>query len=254
MGYTMFRSSSTPAIILRKTRLGEIHKALTLLTPDRGLVHAIAHGAYKMRSRLRPCEPFVMIRAYLYHEPVKNQYKLTDAEVLELLEGVRASVVRYYAASLWAEVALKSFGAGESFGELYRLLRQSLLILDRLPEGQEGLLTVQFLMRFLELSGHRPELRHCESCHVAFGATQPAFLCRESAAFSCGRCAPADSLLVPAGARAYLERTLSLPIEQAIRIGLDAEALARLRKSVYFLAETSLENGLNTLRVGEGIL
>jgi len=250
----MFRSSATPAIILRKTRMGEIHKALTLLTPGTGLLHAVAHGAYKMNSRLRPCEPFVIIRAYLYHEPVKNQYKLTDAEVLELLEGVRSSVLRYYAASLWAEVTLKSFGAGESYGELFRLLHDALLLLDRLPEEREGLLTVQFLMRFLALSGHAPELDRCDGCHVPFGASQPAFLSRESAALSCGRCAAADSLVMPAGARAYLEGTLGLPLAQAGRVSLEGEALSRLRKIAFRLVETSLESSLNTLRAGEGIL
>ncbi|MBN1836828.1 MAG: DNA repair protein RecO [Spirochaetales bacterium] len=250
----MFRSSVTPAIVLRKTRMGEIHRSLTLLTPGQGLVQAVAHGAYKMNSRLRPCEPFSIIKAYLYHEPVKNQYKLTDAEVLELLEGVRASVLRYYAASLWAEVALKSFGAGESFGELYRLLHDALLLLDRLPEEREGLLMVQFVMRFLALSGQAPELAHCDSCHAAFAPSQSAFLDRESATLKCARCAPADGLLMPAGARAYLEGTLGLPLAQAARVGLEGEALARLRRIAFHLLEVSLESRLNTLRAGEGIL
>ena len=250
----MFRSSATPAIVLRKTRMGESHKALTLLTPGSGLVHAVAHGAYKMNSRLRPCEPLVVIRAFLYHEPVKNQYKLTDAEVLELLEGVRGSVLRYYAASLWAEVTLKSFGAGESYGELYRLLHEALLLLDRLPEEREGLLTTQFLMRFLALSGHAPELGHCDSCHAAFGPSQSAFLSRETAALNCGRCAPADSLRMPPGARAYLEGTLPLPLVRAARVSLEGEALSRLRRIAYHLVEASLESRLNTLRAGEGIL
>jgi DNA repair protein RecO (recombination protein O) len=250
----MFRSSATPAIVLRKTRIGEIHKALTLFTPGAGLLHVVAHGAYKMRSRLRPCEPFTIIRAFLYHEPVKNQFKLTDAEVLELLEGVRASVVRFYAANLWAEVTLKSFGAGESFAELYRLLHDSLLLLDRLPEQRESVLTVQFLMRFLELSGHMPELGHCDGCHAVFEPSEEAYLPRETAVLSCGRCAPADSFRVPAGARAYLLRTLRAPLAQAARVGLETEALASLRKIVFHLVESSLESRLNTLRAGEGIL
>jgi DNA repair protein RecO (recombination protein O) len=250
----MFRSSSTPAIVLKKTRIGEIHKALTLLTPGTGLVHVVAHGAYKMRSRLRPCEPFAIIRAYLYHEPVKNQYKLTDAEVVESLEGVRASVTRYYAASLWAEVALKSFGAGESFGELFRLLHDALVLLDRLPERREGLLTVQFLMRFLELSGHLPELGHCDGCHAAFDPAEETFLSPETGTVSCRRCATADSLRVPAGARAYLLRTIHAPLPSAVRVSLESEALMGLRKAAFTLAELSLETRLNTLRAGEGIL
>jgi recombinational DNA repair protein (RecF pathway) len=151
-------------------------------------------------------------------------------------------------------VSLKSFAAGESYAELYRLLHESLLLLDRLPEEREGPLTVQFLLRFLALSGHAPQLAYCDSCHAAFGSSQAVFLSRQSAALNCGRCASADSLLLPAGGRAYLEGTLSLPLAQAARVGLESEALSRLRKIAFHLVEASLESRLNTLRAGEGIL
>ncbi len=112
----MQRSSTTPAIVLRKARVGEIHKALTLLTPARGLVQAMAYGALKFGSRLATAsEPFHLLKAYLYHDPVKDQYKLTDVESLEPHDELRRSVAKFYTASLWAETCLKSYGgaAGE---------------------------------------------------------------------------------------------------------------------------------------------
>ena len=55
----MYRSISTQAIVIRRERLGEFHKSLTLLTSDLGLISATAYGAYKMHSHLRVgSEPF----------------------------------------------------------------------------------------------------------------------------------------------------------------------------------------------------
>ena len=49
----MNRSHSTDAIVLKNTRIGEIHKGVVMLTSDEGLVNAIAHGAYSQKGKLR---------------------------------------------------------------------------------------------------------------------------------------------------------------------------------------------------------
>jgi len=75
----MYRSISTQAIVIRRERLGEFHKSLTLLTSDLGLITATAYGAYKMHSHLRVgSEPFTWSSTVLYHNPVKKSYKVTD--------------------------------------------------------------------------------------------------------------------------------------------------------------------------------
>jgi DNA repair protein RecO (recombination protein O) len=251
----MFRTSTTEAIVLRKVRVGEIHKALTLLTPDAGLLSVMAHGAFKIGSRFGTVsEPFTIIRAYLYHDPVKNQYKLTDAECLRALEGIRHSVARFYVASLWAEVVLKSYAAGGSFASLYRLLAEALVLLEGELEAGLTALSVQVLFRFLELSGQRPELEHCALCGTAHEEHSRSYLSREEGAFVCSACATPGSLSLPAGSRRYLLGTLSLPLSQAVRVRLEDEALRSLKEAAYFLVQSGLETGLNAIRSGAGIL
>lgn len=251
----MHRSSSTLAIVLRKTRVGEIHKSLTLLTPTIGLVNAMAHGALKIKSRLRTAsEPFHLLKVYLYHEPVKNQYKITDMESIYSCEGIRRSVAKYYTASLWAEAALKSYGGGESYAGLFRLLTDGLKLLDLAPAGRELLISIQVLARFLALSGHSVELDACARCQLPFESQGPVFLSQEDGAFVCAACACAGNLSLPAGARYYLEKTINLPLAQAAVVGLEQASLRALRDAAYFLVQNSLESSLNSLHCGAGIL
>ncbi len=250
----MFRTSSTEAIVLRKVRVGEIHKSLTLLSPTLGLLNAMAHGAYKMRSRLRTAsEPFSVIRAYLYHEPVKNQYKVTDIEAIDSLEGIRASVLRFFTASLWAEVCLKSFGGGEGFAELYRLLREALRVLARCGEAAVGGLSVQFLARFLDLLGHRPNLSHCSSCGAELEPASGAYVSEEGSLL-CPLCAHPDAPHLPGGALRYLQATVGIELAQAVRIGLEARALEAAKEVLYGLVRRSIEADLNAVRCSAGIL
>ena len=115
----MSRNIRTEAIVLKTGRVGEIHKSVTLLTPELGLVEAIAHGVYKGKGKLGGVsDPFCWSMSYLYYEPVKKNYKITDMECRELFERIRGDLGRYYAASLWAEVVIRSHAGGE--GGVYR--------------------------------------------------------------------------------------------------------------------------------------
>lgn len=251
----MRRTSSTPAIVLKKARVGEIHKSLTLLTPDHGLVQAMAHGALKIGSRLATAsESFHVLKAYLYHDPVKDQYKITDLESLEPHEAIRCSVARFYTASLWAEACLRSYGGTTESAALFELLASALRLLDRAPAGRELNLSVQFLLRFLAIGGHRVDPGQCASCQLAFEPSAPFYLREADAGFVCGACAAAEDRPLPAGARRYLERTLALPLAQAAAVGLEQSALAALREAVYLLVQASLEAPLKTLQCAGAIL
>ncbi len=253
--HVKIRSSITEAVVLRKTRVGEIHKSLTLFSRQRGLIRAIAHGAFKIKSRLRvTSEPFQVVRAYLYHDPVRDQYKITDMESLAALDGIRESVQRYYAASLWAEVVIRSYGGGESFPLLYDLLVDALRLLAAAPDRTVTLLSVQVLLRFLDLLGQRPDVEHCASCASELDVRSGAYLSREEQVLVCVQCAQPTALHLPAGALRYLQSTLQMPLAAALRVGLEERSLRVLKETLYFLVQAVLETNLNTIQSGVGIL
>jgi DNA repair protein RecO (recombination protein O) len=249
------RSSTTEAVVLRKTRVGEIHKSLTLFSRQRGLINAIAHGAFKIKSRLRTTsEPFQVVRAYLYHDPVRDQYKITDMESLAALDGIRKSVQRYYAASLWAEVVIRSYGGGENFPVLYDLLVGALRLLEQAPDRLVALLSCQYLLRFLDLLGQRPDIEHCGLCASELDVRFGAYLSREEQILICSRCARPAALHLPAGALRYLQSTLGMPLAAAARVGLEEQSLRALKETVYFLVQAVLETNLNAIQSGVGII
>lgn len=241
--------------MLRKTRVGEIHKSLTLFSRQRGLIHAIAHGAFKIKSRLRmTSEPFQVVRAYLYHDPVRDQYKITDMESLAALDGIRKSVQRYYAASLWAEVVIRSYGGGDSFPLLYDLLADALRLLAAAPDRLVPLLSIQVLLRFLDLLGQRPDVVHCGLCASELDTRAGAYLSADEQMLVCSQCARPTALHLPAGALRYLQSTLQMPLEAALRIVLEERSLKALKETAYFLVQAVLETNLNSIQSGVGIL
>jgi DNA repair protein RecO (recombination protein O) len=249
------RSSTTEAVVLRKTRVGEIHKSLTLFSRNKGLIRAIAHGAFKVKSRLRTTsEPFHVVRAYLYHDPVRDQYKITDMESLSALDGIRGSVRRYYAASLWAEAVIRSYGGGENFPLLYDLLVGALALLDQAPDRLVPLLNTQVLLRFLDLLGQRPDVEHCGLCAAELDMHSGAYLSREEQLLLCRNCAQPTAPHLPAGALRYLQKTLKMPLAAALRIGLEEHSLKAVKETAYFLVQAVLETNLNSIQSGVGIL
>lgn len=244
-----FRTLSTSAIVIRRERMGESHKGLVLLTADLGLVRAAAYGAWKMHSALRTgSEPFVHSLVRLYHDPVKNTYKVTDLEVRETFDGLQHDLARIEAASLWAEVVLRSIAAGETAGGLYRLLLASLRALESGGAARAPYVSAQFLWRFLDLAGYRPDPSACERCGRAFGESEGAVWLAVSGGIACGACAGTAGFPFSAGARRYLEATRDLDFDAALAIGLDAASLAGLAVAMQHAIRGVLETDLVSLR------
>ncbi len=252
-----FRTVSASAIVIRRERTGESHKGLVLLAEGLGLVRATAYGAWKMHSSLRlGSEPFVHSLARLYHDPVKNTWKVTDLEVRESFEGLRTDLARMEAASLWAEVVLKSIAAGETAdgtaGGSFRLLLACLRALEAGGPERAAYATAQFLWRFLDLAGYRPDPRACERCGRSFRETEGASWLGASGTLACAACAGGSGFAISAGARRYLEATRDLDLAAALAVSLDAASLAGLDRALAHAIRGVLETDLASLRVRGG--
>jgi DNA repair protein RecO len=244
----MYRSISTQAIVIRRERFGEFHKSLWLLTADLGLISAAAYGAYKSQSRLRlGSEPFTWSAARLYHNPVRKSYKVTELEIHASFEGLQGDLCRLAAASLWAEVVQKSFGAGELTGALFGLFRDSLQILEHADPAQESYVTMQFLWRFLALAGYQPDIRFCDSCGAALAERGPAWYAPRSHALLCAACGAHMGLPLPQGAVRYLGATQDMPLGTAVSISMETASRAALRDTLLGMVQSVLEGPLASI-------
>lgn len=149
----------TEGIILKHVDSGEADRILTLLTPDRGKLRAIARAARRVQSKLGGhLQP--LSRCGLVLARGRNLDQIAQVQLLENFWPKELQLVAY--AFYFLELTDAFAVEGEENQTLYELLRQSLRELGR--TRQLELLCRYFELHFLDQVGYRPELEHCLSC------------------------------------------------------------------------------------------
>ncbi len=250
----MTRTSTLPALILRTYPVGEIHLGVRLLTAEHGVVQALAHGARSPRGKLRGVVgPFHSGLCYLYSDPVKNSHKITDFDVRSFRTGIREDLDRYCTAALWIESVIAGHAGGSGAAELFPLLESCLDILAEIDPRKVPRLEALFLWRFLDILGAQPEPGRCSLCETPIPDTVEASYSSASGGFVCSRCGGVRPPLLSAGARAYLSRSDSLRVEEAIEIGLAAASLSELRSLLLHITSEVVEVPLRSVAVALGL-
>jgi len=251
----MFRTSRLDVLVLKTQRTGEMHRYVTLFHPREGIIRATAYGAFKTKGKLRSdTEAFNYIKAYLYLDPVKNSCKITDTECHEAFSGIRQSIERLYTASLCVEIVLKSFGGGESGAGVFRLILDVLRLIDVCAEDRLPYIAIQFIWRFLALTGFSPDLNTCGLCRKGLNPDRPFYFLKNGAVFVCGNCGKSTRLELSPGVRRYVANTEHLPPAQAVKIGMQTDAMLVFKVVLYACVEALLNAELVTLKTGEGIV
>lgn len=219
-------------ISLRCRRVGEFHKSVVMLSREGGIQEAMLHGAYKGKSRLSAStEPFKHLKLLLYHNPVKDSWKITDGELLGSFQGLGDQLYRIYLASRWAEIVEKTRGGGASGEEgeaVFLLFGRALAALSAAPEKSAAAVNVQFLWRFLELMGYQADHRNCGECGAVLDGTgnydprEHRFLCR--------RCGLPGGVGPGEGAVRYLLYTLDRTFNEAVKVSLPDPVLQHLEE------------------------
>lgn len=149
----MSRTVRTQALVLKVDPFGEAHRLGTLLTQDQGLLTAAFFGAASPRGRLHAlAEAPRHLEVWLYRQPVRDLWKVNEAEEVQPLEGLRGSVERFHAAHMWAELVRKTQAGGDP-DAAFGLLLEALLILDAWPPQEVRALNLQFCLKWLEFCG-----------------------------------------------------------------------------------------------------
>jgi len=246
----MNRNIKTDSIILRSRRIGELHKGLTCLTRSYGIIDAIAYGAGKGKSKLSGLvDPFSLLYLYLYFDPVKDNYKISEIEQKMIFPGIRLELKKFYIASFWAEIVLKSFSGGGESQSVYPLLAKSLVILNKADKDEQNLILIQFIWRYLEISGFQSDISNCSRCEKIFSDTETAFFDERNNEIVCSGCrAQGDMLHFTTGGLKYLKYSSKLDIERSMSIGLDSKSVGVLKRILIAMVQGIVEYPLNTLK------
>ena len=260
----MNRSSSTNAIILSLRPLGENNSSVTLLTPEDGIVYAVLYGGPKSRLRSLVSQ-WNSGKVWLYENPEKNQNKISDFEVVNYHPSFSQNLFKSYAASLAAEIAIKTRCAG-SAAQCHRLVSGFYDGMELCDEEQSRLGLLRFLWRYLELLGIQPNSHACCNCGKTFLDTRFApnavsyyngmensFICPDCVE-SGGSSQSGNMINVHFSAVQYLSALTVLSPSEARKLSIDQEVYGQIRQLVFFLIENSIDQKLNSIETGMGIL
>ena len=161
------RVTKTPAVVLRHRRLGDADRIVTLLTPGRGKVDAVAKGALRPRSKLAGhLEPAMHVEVLLAHG--RNLDIVTQAQTVDAFAGLHDDLERLTTAMYITDLADRFTVEHQEAQSLYELVHSSLV---RLARGDGLQLVIRwFELQLLAESGFRPEWYECISCRNAVDA------------------------------------------------------------------------------------
>lgn len=260
----MNRSTSTSAIVLSLRPLGENNSSVTLLTPEAGILYAVLYGGPKSRLRSLVSQ-WNSGRIWLYENPEKNQIKISDFEVTNYHSSFSQNLFKSYAASLAAELAIKT-RCGGSASQCHRLVSGFLDGMELCDEEQSRLGLMRFLWRYLELLGVQPNSHSCCNCGKTFLDTRFApnaisyynvmensFIC--PACSESGGSSQRENLIgLHFSALQYLSALTVLSPSDARKLSITEEVYGQIRQLLFFLIENSIDQKLNSIETGMGIL
>lgn len=152
----MTRHSARPALVLRMRPSGESNREAFFLSAETGITRAFVYGGPKSKLRAY-VSPFHSGGLYLYHDPVRDTYKVTDFDVRRWRPGLRESYERTMAAAAIAETVLAGFGGGCNWEEALPQTDASLDALDTAADRDVPKVLLQFLWKWSDITGIRGE-------------------------------------------------------------------------------------------------
>ena len=155
----MTRTYKATGINLKGMPLGEADRLVTILTPEFGLIRAVAPGARKHKSKLRGrCELFVVNQLLIAKG--RSLDKIIQADTLESYPGLSRNLEKLAASQYLAELVLALALSEEPQPELYELLTEHLRRLENSQDMAHAYLA-QAVFHLLAIAGIGPQVQAC---------------------------------------------------------------------------------------------
>ena len=213
---------TTSGVVLRTKSVGD-DRLVTILTPDMGLLSAIARGANSPRGRLTSAtEQFCYSRLVLFR--YRDNVTVDSAETISSFFELRRDLEGLALASYFAQLACELAPHEEPAAEHLRLFLNSLYLIGK---RQRPLFQIKaiFELRLLTLSGFMPDLTGCSVC----GAYQPesAYFSVEEGVLFCEKCRPPQIVAseIPPGVLAAMRHILYSPFDKLFSFILSDEGM-----------------------------
>ncbi len=163
----MSRTYQATGINLKGIPLGEADRLMTILSPEYGLIRAVAPGARKYKSRLRGrSELFVVNQLSLAKG--RSLDKITQAETIQTYPGLSRDLGKLAASQYLAELVLCFERGDRPSIELYELFKEHLRRIEKLPVNPSSAISTsiiahltQAIFHLLAIAGIAPSAHLC---------------------------------------------------------------------------------------------
>jgi DNA repair protein RecO (recombination protein O) len=250
------RSYQTEAIIIKKTKLGEADRILTLYTPSQGKIQAVAKGVRRPRSKLSGHLEL------LGHSQVslargRNLDTITGSQTINSFLELKSDL-ELISYALYATELVNQFTAEHI--ENHPLFSLLLETMKRLCRGGDN----ELVLRYFELNllsdvGYRPQLRRCALCHSPLEAVNNSF-CPAAGGVLCPACTGSQPFSYPLSAnglkvlRLLQDGDYNTISRLKINLELSRELERLMRNYIKHLLEREIKSAawLDTLREQRG--
>ncbi|MDR9405458.1 MAG: DNA repair protein RecO [Halothece sp. Uz-M2-17] len=163
----MSKTYQVTGINLKGVPFGERDRLLTILTPEQGLIRAVAGGARKYQSRLRGRSELFVVNQLLLVKGRSSLYRLTQAETVQTYPKLSQHLGKLAVSQYLAEIILSFALSDQPQPELFTLLQEHLNRIETFAVSTEAFpsslfpLLNQGIFHLLSLAGVAPQLHQC---------------------------------------------------------------------------------------------
>jgi DNA repair protein RecO (recombination protein O) len=156
------RNYQTEAIIIKKTKLGEADRILTLYTPHLGKIQAVAKGVRRPRSKMSG-HLELLTHSLVSLARGRNLDTVTGSQTINSFLPIKSDL-QLTSYALYAIELVNQFAAADV--EDYPIFQLLLETMQRLSQGGDNELILRYFeLHLLNEVGYRPQLEQCISCH-----------------------------------------------------------------------------------------
>lgn len=184
----------TEGIILSSKPYLEGDSILRILSPQLGLVSAVARGARKTTSkRAGVLQPFNRALFELYEG--KSMYTVVQVKMEEPHAQLSANYEKAIAAVFACEIIVKTHEENQKIDYVFPLLLSFLEVLEKSNEAAGFVYLGGFLLAYFKLLGYRFPLEKCKGCNRKITETAEVSLANDGQVF-CKDCSESQSELL----------------------------------------------------------
>ncbi len=246
------RNYQTEAIIIKKIKLGEAGRILTLYTPHLGKIQAVAKGVRRPRSKLAG-HLELLTHSMVSLARGRNIDTITGSQTINSFLPLKSDL-QLTSYALYATELINQFTAENI--ENYPLFELLLKTMHRLCQGDDNELVLRYFeLHLLDQVGYRPQLQQCVSCHSILKPTTNSF-CPSAGGMLCPSCGQSQPLtyLLSVNAQKVLRLLQNNDYSIASRLEINPELSHQLemvmRNYLKYLLEKEIKSAvwLDTLR------